>query len=325
MLNLAAKVKRWWAPRPASRADSSTAFAVECICGQVVEGTRQPGAQLVPCPKCGSRLFVFPQSPWPLVSGVRPRVRAADGPAPVGVPTAALVLVAGATLAVVCLILWLALPRPDPDDEAARAPEPAGPHLRAARSALAQGKFQTALHELEVVRAAQEGRPPPLAQRRAVAHLERQARLLADLLDVPLGDLLRNAGELPQQEWELVFDRRYRGKAVVFDAEVSRDAAGKPRLEWLLRVGGEDARLDVADLGLFKHLRLDQPTRLIFGVRLEGVGRDPAGAWVVRFRPDSAVLLTDRPTVEVVCPALRPDAELPEVLKRQERWLAELP
>src|SRR5689334_21761876 len=38
-------------------------FRVRCRCGAAAEGPRLPRAQVVPCPACRARLFVFPSGP----------------------------------------------------------------------------------------------------------------------------------------------------------------------------------------------------------------------------------------------------------------------
>ena len=52
-------------PRPAQA--GTLPYRVECACGQVIEGTRRKGHQVIPCPRCGVENFVFPLSPWPRI------------------------------------------------------------------------------------------------------------------------------------------------------------------------------------------------------------------------------------------------------------------
>jgi hypothetical protein len=178
---------------------------------------------------------------------------------------------------------------------------------------------------LDAARALALLKSQPGTGRREVEQLRRQAALVADLGEVPLQEVLRHAAETAPDEWRLVFPHRYQGKAVLFDAQVSRDAAGKFQLEHFLFLGDETARVAVGDLDLFRHLRLDRPCRLIVGARLAGVGREPSGGWVIRLEPGSGVLMTDRDVVTTACPFLRDDPELPEVLGRQQSWLADVP
>ena len=109
---------------------------------------------------------------------------------------------------------------------------------------------------------------------------------------------------------------------MVFDADVSRDGAGPFRLDFHVRAGGERARVDVNDLTLLTLLPRDRPPRLLFGARLASLAREQGGVWVIRFDPDSGVLLTDETAAGACCPL---DAELRALLARQAEWAAALP
>jgi hypothetical protein len=226
------------------------------------------------------------------------------------------------------LILWF-----HPEKQAADPPGHAesraiGPHLAAARAALTQGSFETAHQELSRVRTLPGWEKLTEAERRDLVHLQRQAALLADLLEVSLQEIVRHARETAQGEWQLVFAKRYRGKAVLLDAEGSQDGAGRLRLDHLVRVGGVEARVLLDDLDLVQRLvrqsRLDHPQRLILGVRLESVGQEPNGSWVIRLQPASGVLMTDRSALGGACPDLLKGPDLDEVLKRQMAWWTEV-
>jgi hypothetical protein len=325
VVNLLARVKRWWNPTESS-SPKGVPYAVECTCGRVNEGVRQPVRQVVACARCGARVFIFPQSAFPPVALSRVKGKRAPGQsAPDQWPRKWLLAVGLVVVALTGLAVWLVLDTLASSDEAGPPPVVLKDCLAEARAALAQGKFQTALRKLNLARSAPEYDGLSQARRRDLDQLHRQAALMADLLEVPLQDLLRHASDLPPGEWQLVFRRRYRGQALLLDAEVGRNAAGRYELDFPLFVGDEPARVEIGDLDLLRDLGLDQSCRLIVGARLAGVERDPSGAWVVRLRPDSGVFLTDRATLEVACPVLKKDQALDEVLQRQERWLAELP
>ncbi len=310
----------------------SVPYRIECACGRVVEGKRRPEHQVVPCPHCGAEVFVFPLSPWPRIgrSGGSP---AGEGPAstpPRLAPWKILLVLGPATAAaLVLIVILLGGNGKAPDRTASPGPDPS-PHLAAARTALDQGNFRTALKELAFVLSHQERLPVSLAQRRGLAQLRRQAALMADLLPVPLEELVREADDLGPDEWQLVFRDRYRGKGVLFDAEVCRTPAGLYELRYDLREGGQPVRIAIGDLDVIqelgKNMWLDHPTRLIVGGRLAGIGREPGDTWMVHFQPDSGVLLTDRPILLLTCPGLREDLPgLKRTLKRQAEWLESLP
>ena len=155
----------------------------------------------------------------------------------------------------------------------------------------------------------------------------RQAALLADLLSESLGDILRLATEVrDEEEWQAQFQKRYRGQAVIFDDVVRRDSAGSCSLA-VLEIRdprGESAHIVLDDLNLIRGLPLDQPQRLLFGARLAAVVREPPGIWTIRFVPDSGVLLTSEVIAGTCCPQPL-DAELRDLLHQQAQWVRLLP
>jgi hypothetical protein len=146
--------------------------------------------------------------------------------------------------------------------------------------------------------------------------------LLGRLSTRSLEEILRQASlARDEAEWQAEFQRDYHGKTVVFDDVVGRDDASRPFLTaHQVFAGDEKARLALEDLTLLHDLPLEPSQRLLFGARLLRCGREKGGTWVVRFEPDSAVLLTDAGAAAACCPALIGD-DVKEVLQRQQRWL----
>jgi hypothetical protein len=266
----------------------------------------------------------------------------ADGPGavevvavPSGVPARAAapwvlpLLAAVATLLILAAVFSLLLPslvrqqarraRPSLEDVRAR--------LGAGRKALAEGSFQLAERQLAEALEGREaaGETLPAAESRHLNEAYRQADLLARLSGRSLEEILLEA--LPvrrEEEWRARFAAHHRGKAVVFDDLVRRDAAGRPALgSYVVRAGGEEARVALEDLEVLRDLPLDPPPRLLFGGRLADIRREQGGGWVVRFEPDSGVLLTDEGAVAACLGP--PDDRLREVLRRQQQWVAERP
>jgi hypothetical protein len=282
-------------------------FRVRCRCGAAAEGPRLPRAQVVACPACRARLFVFPTGPRP-ADRTAPKRRAWRGPL---LAAALCLLVLGAGL--VILLPWLARPT---------APE--GPALEALRSAvekarahLGRGRFHLAKADLAQLPLAAF----PADEARAIIQLRRQANLLAALSLVPVADIVRQARFVTdRREWAAQWTD-HRGRAVLFDAALRRDVDGRPVfVNHVVMVDEEPVRVAMEDDRLLRDLPLDREVRVIFGVRLAACEREEAG-WVIRLEPDGGVLFTDRPAAEAAfLTDLGPD--LPEVLARQEAWLA---
>lgn len=151
--------------------------------------------------------------------------------------------------------------------------------------------------------------------------LQRQADLLAHLLDRPLEEIVHQATQhRSDEEWNQKF-QDYRGRTVVFDDVLRLDATDRPVLAtYVVRAGDIEARVALEDLTLLRQLPLDPPRRWLFGARLASCRREQGGIWVLRFEPASGVLLSDEIAAAVCCP--RPlDKDLIEVLKRQNLWL----
>src|SRR5687767_6305179 len=109
-------------------------FRVRCRCGAAAEGPRLPRAQVVPCPSCRARLFVFPAGPR---TPPPPRPRAWRGPL---IAAVLCLLVLGAAL--VILLPWLARPV---------APE--GPALQGLRSQVEKARNHLALRRFHLAKA----------------------------------------------------------------------------------------------------------------------------------------------------------------------------
>jgi hypothetical protein len=199
-------------------------------------------------------------------------------------------------------------------------------HVAIGRQSLAEGNFQLAAEELKAAVALHDEQRDllPASESRGLVQLHRQAVLLADLLTESLEEVLQRLGGQQERERQAAFARRYAGQAVVFDAQVWRDASGRYHLDYHLLDRGVPARVELGDLQLLRDLPLQDPQRLIFGARLAGIQWDPASKWVVHFDRESGVLLTDADAVSASC-AQPLDEALLEVLRRQGAWLGDLP
>jgi hypothetical protein len=284
------------------------------VCGHTLRGQRQKTRQIIPCPSCGRKRFILPNSPWDSATVAAPARQAAR----FSLNRLLLVIALGGALAMT-LIFMLVRPylrRPG-------VPADIQAHLTEGESRLRQGNVFLALKELDAA-LEERGRSSSALSREDHFRLEqlwRQTDMLARLLDQPLEDIVNQARQhRSDEEWRAKFEY-YRGRTVVFDDVLRRDAQDRPVLgSYVVRVGDIEVRLALEDLPLLRELPREQPWRWLFGARLAGCGREAGGVWVVHFEPDSAVLLTDEIAAAVCCPAPL-DEDLLAVLKRQDEWL----
>ncbi len=302
----------------------ATPYEVVCGCGRSVRGERERRHQVVPCPGCGRALFVLPRSPWPAEDAPAVAGRASSWRWPIVAGRAsAAAIVAGFLIA----LPYLARGR---GESGARQTEPTltGGAILAreaeGKKALGEGNFDLALRELDAAVGLRDQQPNLLSpeQHRRLNQLQREADLLDRLSPVLLEDVCRQAAAARDADnWKGRFDKSYRGKTILFDAEVGLQAGRPAFLFYTVEVGkDETARVALEDLALLRDLPLVPPQRLLFGARLASCSREARGAWVIRFQPDSTVLLTDEGAATICCPA----PGLAEVLARQRRWVKDV-
>jgi hypothetical protein len=304
---------------------SRVTYEIACTCGAVVRGERQVRHQVVNCAACSRAVFVLPISPYDEPAKGRssravPGLRSWRGP----------LIAGGLSLVVLSVGFTFALPylwRPTDEassDEARpakaklRADIDAGPHL------LGQGKFHVARERLHAAIALRTRWPRLLSppEYRQLIQLHRQADLLARLSLHSVEEIAQH-GKLVRdpEEWEAQFSD-YRGRTILFEDVVRKDSDGRPVLgSHVFEVGDETVRVALEDLTVLSDLPLDESPRLIFGARLRRCTREEGGGWVVRFEPDSGVLMTEPAAVEA-CLSM-PGDDLRSILQRQKRWLDE--
>jgi hypothetical protein len=327
VLPIVAKVRRWWQP-DSSRVKRLAVYRVRCRCGEVAAGPRKGHFQVVPCGHCGRELFVLPISPLPsVVDSLIEARQSAVSPAAAAKPAtrwkglALLVALAGliglALYGVVAYGPWWGggekTARSGPGRPPAESPDVL---LKNAREHLAVGNFRLALAGLQDLAAAQ-ARGAGALPRRQWEPLLGQASLLAELSAESLEEIVAHAAGAQPAEWDLEFAVRYRGKAFLFDVEVSGPPGGPYRHTWPVR---RDVHMDFAELLLLRRLPLAEPARVLFGARLAEVRRDTPTSWEVRFEPASGVLITDAGAAAACCPFLG-EAELHALVGRQAGWL----
>lgn len=303
---------------PRSAIVVSDAYELPCRCGRSLCGQRQPARQIVACSGCGRKHLIFPRSPW-LVSQSATTVQPIRH---VKLSRLLLTAIVGGALAMGLIFL---LVRPylrrslAPTDAAADRQA----LLDAGERELREGNVHLALRELNAALSRHDRATGALsrAEQQRLEQMRRQSDLLAHLLDLPLEDIVHQAMQhRREEEWRAKFED-YRGRTVIFDDIVRLDGHGRPTLGvYLLRVGDIEARVALEDLTLVRQFPLDPPRRWLFGARLASCRREDGGIWVIRFEPDSTVLLTDAIAASICC-LLPLDAELLAVLRRQKEWL----
>ena len=131
--------------------------------------------------------------------------------------------------------------------------------------------------------------------------------------------------DVDDREWQAHFARRYQGKGLVLDAEIRREPGGGYQVGWDLFAREGRAKIDVGNLQLLRALPLEQPQCLLFCARLASVRLENGRVWVVRFEPDSGVLITEAGAAAACLQRRAAEPELLEVLRRQADWATQLP
>lgn len=302
-------------------------FEVACSCGRSLRGPRQPSAQRIICPGCGRKRFIFPASSWTQrsASGLSSFALLTLPAARVNLRKRVLVILMGGAAAMGLMVLLIKpyLRRPADTEAETRTAADARALLKSAQRELREGNIHLARKHLQGAREQHGHQPPSLSreEHHRLNRLWRQCDLLAHLLDNPLEDILQQALQVHEaQEWREKFED-YRGRSILFEDVLRRDAAGRPILGvYVLRAGEVEARIALEELTLLRELPLEPPQRWLFGARLAGLQREDGGVWTLRLEPDSGVLLTDAEAAAACWPGLI-DEDLRAVLHRQAEWM----
>jgi hypothetical protein len=303
-----------------------------------MHGARRARHQVLRCPACSQQVFVLAQSPYPPPESLHELMPAGIKQTPRAVPdrstfwrgpflAGALALVA-VTATIYGLIEWLASSHPA--DSRKEQPD-VRRLIESGRQALADEHFTLAAQKLDAATALVRQQPDALSadELKQLDQWQRQAAVLSRLLSESLEEILaRGAGTRDLEEWKRQFAGRYAGQAVVFDTGVRRQGERRYELDYAIHAENRQVRLAVDDLQLLatldRHGLLDRPRRLLFGVRLASILPEEGGVWVIRFLPDSGVLLTDA-AAAAACLAQPLDDELRALIEQQAVWVKEWP
>lgn len=310
-------------------------FAVECPCGGIARGERRAQPQLAPCPTCGKALFVFPVSPalpallenvspsalqrvrLPKLPDLSPRVRFWFAPS-----AAAVLGLVAVGFVIASIVRGTRAEDRRPMTAARAATELADAEARFS-DLCERGSYHVAAEEMKAAYDLWRRFPRALPDDRArlLRRRARQAALVADLSPESLGEIVRHAAGLDAREWQIVFDRRYRNKGVILDAQVTRLSGGRYAVDYQLDDDGLAGEWDFEELALVKALNLAKAERLILGLRLAAVERIGRDRWVVRPQPDGGVLFTEPLLFAQL--SVPVDDALRERLRTQAEWDAD--
>ncbi|MBI3409646.1 MAG: hypothetical protein HY040_15000 [Planctomycetes bacterium] len=317
-----------WRPS-SSRHEPGLSYQVTCTCGTKLTGKRQASHLILSCPKCESPVFVFPRSPWGQPSSGALAAQPTNATPGSFHARDWLMMVAAALVALGVLVLayrWFVSPSSLLERKADRSAKELSPreallarHARAEKL-LADGSFRLAIEELSAGGEKVDLTPLSGSERPQWDQTQRQAALLADLIAEPLEDVLIHAAGTRELEWLVEFDKRYKDKSVIFDAEIQRGPKGGWQIRYPLMAGRDRARLAMDNLAVLKLVPGLGPERLLIGARLASIQLEPPGpTWVVRFQGESGVLLTNPGAARLFSPA--DDKELVKTLQRMASWL----
>ncbi|MBS0262652.1 MAG: hypothetical protein JSS02_11930 [Planctomycetes bacterium] len=202
--------------------------------------------------------------------------------------------------------------------------------LKQAQQSLEQNDLHEAAVAYRDMRAALDylGRKDP--QARALRQTAAEVIAAAELSDVSLFDLFREAVETTSRSgaaaWSDAFRNNYRGAWVVIDADVSLlsgVAADRTyRVDFPLVIGSERARIVTGLPGLQRVIPEVSARRVVFAAQLDEFRHEPfhsEGDWCVVLRPGTSVLWSSPETLKKV--GIEPDEELQRVLAEQARLL----
>lgn len=169
---------------------------------------------------------------------------------------------------------------------------------------LDDGDFVAAKQILAEAASAVKGLGGQVEGAEEILQAAREAALFADLSGEPLGDLVEEAAKYnPPDAWPAHFDALYKGRSLIFTAEVvgvpDPDRAGSGyEIDQPIYYGNGPApagrgRLDLAGFGLLEQARPNLHDVVTFGARLEAIRFDAGRSeWVVTLAPDSGAFIT---------------------------------
>jgi len=306
-------------------------YSVTCECGEVRQGDRTFQFQVLPCAVCGKKVLVFPASRF--IEGMSynsAEVTLLTELASSNWNWRKPLFIAGGiaflvTALIAAMLIWGLTSRKDSTSrEAPQGVDLAPQSFRNGEKAVRDGDFQEAMFQLgagiDELRRVPDALSPDNARR--LRRLFNEVGIVQNLAFESIPEMLHPLPGSTDRIWEQQFRTRYGGKSVMFDAMMHRTAAGAYILDYDISSPDGPVIIQWSQLTLLSKLPLDDPQRMIFGVRLASAKRIVGGRWQIEFDPDSLVLITDADVFRGT--SLPPDVEMRDVLNRQSKWLEDL-
>ncbi len=171
--------------------------------------------------------------------------------------------------------------------------------------ALNQGDFDRAHRILSRAAEAVEALKGQIRGADEVRQAAREASIFVDLIPDRLEAILdQRARSSDESEWQQLFDRSYKGRAILISAQVTAtpaDAAGRYELNYRILSEGplapREARIDFEGFRLFEVSEPQVGWQIQFGARLAAVESEPNG-WRFRLQPNSGVTITHQEAIQ---------------------------
>lgn len=311
MTGLMTRTRNWWGE---SASPVESPYSIRCICGEPIQGVRQPHYQIVTCPSCGEPQFVLPMSPLPAprapTVSTRSRRPLSDAPAsvpsvPIGQRVAGLGartartlshlvpprrwftrsrMIAAGIILFVSSTVWYQLRQAHFRDLRTRVI----PEARRGLQALGEGEFAEARLSLDAVVEWMDQLREPIEDEGRFRQAQREVAVLSELLPQSLDRELDGAsGSIDAT------NRSLSGRAIILDTIVEPSERGSWSVTYTPFLDGQPLRIDVSQLELLSLLNIRRPKRLIFGARLAAIVNDDQGNRSLTVDPTSGVLLTE--------------------------------
>lgn len=187
------------------------------------------------------------------------------------------------------------------------------PEGRRGLQALADGKLDDARRLLRQCVHALDVLGEPFAEEGRFRQANAELALMEDLAPRPLEEMISSA----DRSLDYVNDR-IRGRAIVLDAPLERDASGHWSLGYVTFIKDTPIPLDIANLGLLSSVPAVDKVRVILGAKISQLVKDEGASWRLELEPNSGVWITEPAIADKL--GLMSDADASAVLARQRSW-----